>query len=81
MSKTRFYRQCKLVRREGESQIQQVSFIPEEYAIVGNFIKLRNADDEWVDGWKVEYAGEKKDAKYVEENERIWTRTRKNSDI
>jgi hypothetical protein len=81
MSKTKFYRQCQLSRREGTGHIQQVSFIPEEYAIIGNFIKLKNANDEWVDGWKIEHAGEKKDAKYVEENERVWTRTRKTSDI
>ena len=81
MSKTKYYRQCRLVRHVGPSTIEQTSFIPEEYANVGSYLKLKDTSGNWVDGWKVEAAGEKKDAVFVEANERIWKRARPNSDI
>lgn len=77
MSKTKFYRQCVLQR--GNST--QVSHIPEEYAIVGHILKLRDDNDVWEDGWLVKSAGDKQPAAMVEANEMLWKRTRKTSDI
>ncbi len=53
------YRQCTLRKTISEiSHLTQVSYIPAEYAVVGKVLKLRNEDDEWIDGWKVIAAGE-----------------------
>ena len=49
------YRQCKL--EKGSKML--VTWIPEPYAVVGEYLKLRNDEYEWVDGWKVvEVTGE-----------------------
>ena len=77
MSKTKFYRQCVLQRDNST----QVSHIPEEYAIVGQVLKLRDDNDVWEDGWLVKSAGDKQPAAMVEANAMLWKRTRKTSDI
>ena len=59
---------------------QTVSYIPEQYAIIGNSIMLKFGDN-WVDGWIIHKAGERVDAKYVEEHEMDHKRQRKASDI
>jgi len=48
MGKTIYYRQCKLQR----DNCYQTSYIPEEFAIKGKVLKLRE-NDVWIDGWKV----------------------------
>ena len=82
MSKTKFYRQCRLTKSVGLGTIwEQVSFIPEEFAFVGQVLKLKDDKGEWVDGWEVASTGQKMDAAYVERNERQHTWTRGHSDI
>jgi len=52
-----FYRQCLLVRKG----VQQVAWIPEEFAVRGKYVRIRASD-----GWRVEavYCRQHKD--YVE---------------
>ncbi len=51
------YIQCKLVRKTTSGEVVLVSFIPANFAVVGNYLKLKE-DNEWIDGWKVVYVGE-----------------------
>ncbi len=36
--------------------VERVSWIPEKFAEVGKVLKIKNDDDEWVDGWVVKSA-------------------------
>jgi len=81
MSKTAYYCQCLLERGHFSGTMSTVSYLPEEFAIQGNVVKLKNDDDIWTDGWIVQKVGDKIDASYVEERERDYKRTRKTSDI
>ncbi len=53
MSKTVYYRQCKLVKKIEAGTRHQTSYLPEEFAKVGKIVKLRDDDGEWEDGWLV----------------------------
>lgn len=64
----RYYRQCSL--RKGN--VQQISYIPEKFAIVGKILKLKQDDDTWEDGWEVRSAGELKEHTYLETMDNIW---------
>jgi hypothetical protein len=75
MSKARtdFYRQCLL--RKGD--LSQMTWLPEQFAEVGRYVKLRNRDpritdpeQEWSDGWRVETSSTPVAAAYVEAHER-----------
>lgn len=79
MSKeVKFYKQCKLRKANTE----QVAWIPEVFAIVGNYVQIKNKkDDTWDNGWKVEFASEPLDAAAVEKNERDYRKQRKASDV
>ncbi len=52
MSKKTYYRQCRLQK----GNTHQMSWIPEEFAVKGKIIKLRDEDGVWDDGWKVNEA-------------------------
>ena len=58
MAKQVFYRQCRLVKRIENGELQLVSWIPEPHAATGRFVKLREADGSWDDGWVVATAGQ-----------------------
>ena len=47
------YRQCSLCRRDGERSIYQTAYIPTKFAVTGNILKIKDDDNEWVDGWEV----------------------------
>jgi hypothetical protein len=49
MSKQIYYTQVKL--RKGSSWM--VTIIPDKFAVKGKFIKLKDANDSWEDGWEV----------------------------
>lgn len=57
MAKNTKYRQCVLTKKMEVGIKQQVSFIPEKYAVKNKVLKLKNGDD-WENGWVVEHAGE-----------------------
>jgi hypothetical protein len=55
MSKKTFYRQCRMTKNGSF----QVSWIPEQFAVLGKVLKLRNdKDEEWDNGWVITCAGE-----------------------
>jgi hypothetical protein len=64
--------QCKL--KKGDAY--QVSWIPEKYAKIGNYLKLK--DD---DGWQVVEIYWKKDSKEVQKRSDDYRHQRKASDI
>lgn len=81
MSKATFYRQCFMKKSCGASTLSTTSYIPDEFATVGATLKLRQDDGEWENGWVVVTVGRKIAAQIVEDADRLWTRTRKYSDI
>jgi hypothetical protein len=42
--------QCKLRRVNG---VITTSWLPQKYAVVGKFLKLKNDEGEWENGWEV----------------------------
>lgn len=52
-----FYRQCNLVKFEGESTYNQTSWIPEKFAVKGKTLKLKSGQV-WDDGWKVMFVSD-----------------------
>lgn len=53
MSKKVYYRQCKMRKKHSEtSYSEQVSYIPEEFAVMNKVLKLKE-NGEWDDGWVV----------------------------
>lgn len=56
MKNTGYY-QCVLNKRTIGGIIELVSFIPTEYATIGNIIKLKE-NNVWIDGWVVVKVGE-----------------------
>lgn len=44
----KYFRQCELKKQRKKT----ISWIPEKYAKIGKFLKLKN-DDVWEDGWVV----------------------------
>jgi hypothetical protein len=57
-----------------------VSWIPEKFAKVGKFVKLKDLE-EWQDGWEVVEVGIKKDSKEVQKRSVDYRHQRKASDI
>ena len=49
MKKQPFYRQCNLTKTTEDSELHQVSWIPEKFAVKGKFVKLKEGN-EWEDG-------------------------------
>ena len=73
-----YYRQCQL--KKGSSIM--VSWVPEEFCIEGKFLKLKDHDKEWEDGWKVICVSENRvDDPYLRTHERDYLTQRKASDI
>lgn len=77
MSKLETHTQCHLKR----GNVSQVSWIPSEYAIKGNYVKLKEKGV-WEDGWLITTdGGITFPSKYIKERERDYKETRKASDI
>jgi hypothetical protein len=57
MARDVFYRQCRLVKQTQTGELQQVSWIPDWFAVVGNVLKLRADDKTWDNGWVVQSTG------------------------
>jgi hypothetical protein len=81
MSQGLQYRQCHLQKKDGDALWEQTSWIPEPYCVVGKVVKLKDANGNWEDGWKVVSASEPKPAKFIEGHERDYLKNRKASDI
>ena len=81
MKKQPFYRQCNLTKKTEDSELRQVSWIPEKFAVKDKFVKLKEGN-EWEDGYKVCSVGDHR-ASEQEVNAMKWyhTKHRKHSDI
>jgi hypothetical protein len=73
------YIQCALKRKE----YHHMAWIPEKFAVVGKFIKIKKKNDEWEDGWEVIGASKevKKTAKEADDASQLYKKTRICSDI
>jgi hypothetical protein len=58
MSKTIYFRQCRLVKKIERGTQHQTTWIPEPFACVGKILKLKDANGQWEDGWQVEQASQ-----------------------
>lgn len=53
--KTTFYRHCVIRKKIPEGELQQHTWLPEQFAKIGKIIKIRE-DGVWNDGWEVKEA-------------------------
>jgi len=73
-----FMNQCQL--QKGQSKT--TSWIPSKFAIKGKFVKLKNKQNEWVNGWKVMFVFQPPvSSVYVLDRSEDYKRTRKASDV
>lgn len=61
MSDKVLYSQCLLQKESNSGFIKTVAYIPSQFAKVDSYIKLKDEDGLWTDGWKVLSAGEPTD--------------------
>jgi hypothetical protein len=47
------YIQCQLLKQVPGGMLEQISWIPREFAVRGATLKLRDQAGAWVDGWRV----------------------------
>jgi hypothetical protein len=73
------YKQCSL-ERNGE---HHMAWIPERFAVVGKYIKIKRDNGSWDDGWKVTGNGgdSSLSAKEADNLSQVYKKTRKASDI
>jgi len=82
-SKDVFYRQCN-VRRPSSSDhgwVLTTTWLPEKYAVVGKYLRLKNKHGNWENHWQVLSAGERKTEQYVFACERDFLNQRSASDV
>ena len=48
------FRQCKLVKPSEGGTMHSITWLPEKFCALGKYVKLKNDDGSWTDGWKVE---------------------------
>jgi hypothetical protein len=72
-----YYRQCKLERFEFPAATQQVAWIPEQFAVAGKYVMIREEN-----GWKVmEVSSHRQSEDYVLAHERDHVGHRSRTDI
>ena len=72
------YRQCILHRGDA----RQISWLPEQYAVAGGHVKLKDGKGVWDDGWKVhEVYAPTRTLEEVRERSQDYKKTRKASDV
>jgi hypothetical protein len=82
MSREVNYTQCRLKKKTPEGSMNQMSWIPSEFAKVGKVLKLREEDtDQWDDGWIVEAAYSTRSWEEVNKASQLHKHQRKASDI
>lgn len=52
------YRQCYLERQEGPATLHHTSWLPGQFAVVGNTLRLRQGDESWGELWTVTVVSE-----------------------
>ena len=51
------YRQCKFRKKIKSATIETTYWIPEKFAKLGKYVKLKNSDGVFIDGWEVVHVG------------------------
>lgn len=79
MKKETNYIQCALKRKN----YHHMAWIPEKFANVGKFIKIKRDDDTWEDGWEVmgDFSEVKKSSTEANAASQLYKKTRAASDI
>lgn len=54
--KTTAYKQCELRKKMSDGEQVRISYIPEQFAKIGQIVKLKK-EDVWDDGWVVNSVG------------------------
>lgn len=78
MAKKVFYKQCTLCRGRSST----TSWLPEKFAVYHKYLKLKNADGTWENGWRVMSIGSQRwDQSYLMERSQDYRHQREASDI
>lgn len=51
------YIQCTLEKKMQSGVVYQVCWIPKEFAVLGEVLKLKSENGTWIDGWVVHHIG------------------------
>jgi hypothetical protein len=78
--RTKYYYQCHLERREGNQTTHLVTWLPERYAVLHKWLKLKDKNGIWTDRWCVVYIGARRTAEQVLARENDWKHQRQVSD-
>jgi hypothetical protein len=54
---SKMYRQCRLTRTIATGRLETTSYLPAQYARVGNVLGLKDEDGTWTMNWEVVSAG------------------------
>lgn len=76
-----YHVQCELAKWDNGQILRQTAWIPEQFAVEKNFIKLRDDDKVWTDGWQIMSIGTKLESKWVRDREADHKNMRKMTDI
>ena len=72
-----FYRQCTLVKEEYPALIEQVAWIPEEFAVRGKYLEIKGQN-----GWRVSVVGTvRRSEDHIQDHERDFLGHRKRTDV
>jgi hypothetical protein len=64
------YYQCLLCKNIDKETIMVIGWIPEKYAKLGKFLRIKDDDDLWNNGWTVKEVYNSQDAEFVFSHER-----------
>jgi hypothetical protein len=83
MAKKKWYCQCRMEKPTGkDSRKWDIAWIPEKFAKVGKYIKIKQEDGTWDNGWLVTGVGDiKREESYLIDHERDYKNQRKASDV
>ena len=83
-----FYCQCRLAKQTDKGELVRFTWIPQEYAKAGKFIKTRKQNesglvelDKWDNGWQVTHVWETEAEDKVKARERAYLHWREMTDI
>ena len=65
----------------GGSYSKQTAWLPKRYAVIGEFLELKDDDGNWTDGWQVTAVGVTKETEEVVERSADYRKTRRATDI
>ena len=67
------YRQCKFRKYSNGKTTYHTAWIPEQFARVSNYVKFKDENGEWDDGWLTEEVGTRAPEDHVLGHERDYT--------